>query len=310
MPFFFFSFSPFFLIFVNFFQNFFFLFSFFSGTILPHAPRQTCPRGGATIRALVVGVSRGFREKTVLSGVPGDIDLVVSLLSPVTDQITVLREPTMAEFLRSCAALSQGMGRGDTAVLFFAGHGRKVSGRGGLVMADGTVDGPTLRASLFPPSPFHHTIAVILDSCYTEDLLALPWVHPGSGSGGPILQQAKRPRDTPFAPDLPDGTGGGIVCLSAASVSEKAYEARGGSGLLTSSLAKAVRSSAGSQQTWLELLSVIRREIPRDTPQIPTPVLTATSKVTFTMTLPFQRDRAARPWWHWLCPIPCFPSNF
>ncbi len=165
-------------------------------------------------------------------------------------------------------------------------------------MADGTVDGPTLRAALIPPPPFHHTIAVVLDSCYTEDLLALPWVL--QGSVGPALQQAKRPRNTPFALDLPDDSGGSIVCLSAASVSEKAYEARGGAGLLTSTLVRA--AGRGGDHTWGSLLQAIKTQIPKDTPHVPTPVLTASSKSGFSSRPPFVRGRRRVAWWCWWWP--------
>jgi uncharacterized caspase-like protein len=124
-------------------------------------------------RALVIGNAR-YLHVAPLENPSRDAELVAASLEHVGFKVTLLRDATLQQMAEGAAAFGRGIGRGDIAFLYFAGHGVQYAAENYLIPVDADVTVPEqLRQRAFPlgrllaalPADGRAASIVVLDAC-------------------------------------------------------------------------------------------------------------------------------------------------
>jgi uncharacterized caspase-like protein len=143
----------------------------FAWLLLLAAPQLPC--AAQARQALVIG-NAAYQHTDPLRNSVNDAELLAASLKQIGFKVTLLRDATLQQMSRATAEFGRGLGRGDIAFVYFAGHGVQHGGENYLIPTDARVEQPEeLRSHAFPisqlfaalPADGRSSNIVVLDAC-------------------------------------------------------------------------------------------------------------------------------------------------
>lgn len=194
-------------------------------------------------RALVIGISKYKPPQVVLKGVARDTEAIGKVLQSdkagFTDAVTILpdEKATLSAVRTALAQLLGKSKKSDEVLLFMAGHGVRIKGKGYFCTIDTVVNDP-VRTGL-PLSELRG----LFDACKSQRVvLFLDFCYSGAVTARSPNASIAVPREL----TLVQGKGRVIIC--ACSDTEQANESRNGHGWFTKSILDGLKGQAKNPQ--------------------------------------------------------------